>query len=182
MYQNLWEGLRLSMIFLAITHWFSCFWIGFRSEQGSEYIASYIPLNTIKLNPTEILWECFDVYVNAFHFIVTTMSTIGYGDIKPYGKYERLFVIIVEFTVLLIFSLIKYEAFKIWSRRENNVNNLIADYSDNFSTYLERLSRARSFQQGIHLDNEIWDQTLEYLENTLRFSTKAAFKYNTYWK
>ena len=84
------------------------------------------------------------MYVNAFHFIVTTMSTIGYGDIKPYSENERLFVIIVEFTVLLIFSLIKYEAFKIYRRRENNVNNLIADYSDNFSTYLERLSRARS--------------------------------------
>ena len=71
------------MIFLILTHWFACIWIGFRSDQGSPLIASFIPLDTIKLTPSEIMWACFDVYANAFHYIVTTMSTIGYGDIKP---------------------------------------------------------------------------------------------------
>ena len=80
---NIAEGSRILMIFLILTHWFACIWIGFRSDQGTPFIASFIPLDTSDLTPKEIIRACFDVYVNSFHYVVTTMSTIGYGDIKP---------------------------------------------------------------------------------------------------
>ena len=108
LFSNIAEGSPLLVIFCITTHWFACIWIGFRSDQGSSSIASFIPLDTTKLSPKEITSECFNVYANSFHFIVTTMTTIGYGDIKPQNATERVFGILLQFGVLLIFSLIKY--------------------------------------------------------------------------
>ena len=88
---NIVDGLKLTLIFLLTMHWFACIWIGFRSDQNSSFIASYIPLDTFDMRPRDVLIQCFYVYVNASHFIITTMSTIGYGDIKPQNGTERLF-------------------------------------------------------------------------------------------
>ena len=131
------------MIFLITNHWFACIWIGFRSDQGSSYIASFIPIDTTDLTPREVTNQCFVVYVNAWHFVVTTMSQIGYGDIKPQTENQRLFVIMLEFSALLTFALIKDRTFYVLHRKENNVNNLISNVQDSFNNYLERLSRAR---------------------------------------
>ena len=76
--------------------------------------------------------------------------------------------------MLLIFALIKQEAFKVYKRKENSVNNLIADVQFSYNLYLERLQGAR--EKGVNLEEKIWDETLDYLENDLRFSTRTAFK------
>ena len=45
-------------------------------------------------------------YWNAFYYISTTATTIGYGDITPQTEHERLFVMLLEFVGILIFSAI----------------------------------------------------------------------------
>lgn len=48
----------------------------------------------------------FDIYANAFYYISTTATTIGYGDIYGTTQNEKLFAIILEFAGILIFSAI----------------------------------------------------------------------------
>jgi hypothetical protein len=45
-----------------------------------------------------------EIYVNAFYFILTTITTVGYGDISGSTTYEYLFSMGVEFIGLTFFS------------------------------------------------------------------------------
>ena len=45
-------------------------------------------------------------YVNALYFSVTTMCTIGYGDIKPANNTEYIVVIFLELVAGIIFAYI----------------------------------------------------------------------------
>jgi len=45
-----------------------------------------------------------EIYANAFYFILTTITTVGYGDITGNTTPELLFSMIVEFVGLTFFS------------------------------------------------------------------------------
>lgn len=45
------------------------------------------------------------IYINAFYFILTTITTVGYGDITGNTLVEYIFSMIVEFFGLSFFSL-----------------------------------------------------------------------------
>ena len=45
-----------------------------------------------------------DIYANAFYFILTTITTVGYGDLGGNTTIELLFSMIVEFVGLTFFS------------------------------------------------------------------------------
>ena len=47
-----------------------------------------------------------DIYCNAFYYISTTATTIGYGDIHARTTIEKIFAIMLEFVGILIFSAI----------------------------------------------------------------------------
>ena len=48
--------------------------------------------------------EMWTIYVNAFYFILTTITTVGYGDISGSTTNEYLFSMCVEFIGLTFFS------------------------------------------------------------------------------
>ena len=43
-------------------------------------------------------------FINNTYFIITSVTTIGYGDIKAYTQWERLYIMFVQFFGILIFS------------------------------------------------------------------------------
>lgn len=46
------------------------------------------------------------IYANAFYFILTTITTVGYGDISGNTSREFVFSMFVEFIGLTFFSLL----------------------------------------------------------------------------
>ena len=50
----------------------------------------------------------YEIYVNSFYFMTTTMTTIGYGDKHNKGEeeFERLYLMIVIFSGIAMFTLI----------------------------------------------------------------------------
>jgi len=47
----------------------------------------------------------WDLYISAFYFTVTTLVTVGYGDITAYSKEEKLFSIALMLLGVVSFSL-----------------------------------------------------------------------------
>lgn len=45
-----------------------------------------------------------DQYVDSVYFSIITMITIGYGDIFPINKYEKIYVIIMTFISCGLFA------------------------------------------------------------------------------
>ena len=46
----------------------------------------------------------FGLYANKLYFIITTVTTIGYGDNKPFSKLGRLYTMLVQFVGIVIFT------------------------------------------------------------------------------
>ena len=58
---------------MMAVHFLSCAWIFLRNEGDSDKTT-------------------FGIYVKALYFIITTMTTVGYGDVIPQGTEEMVFV------------------------------------------------------------------------------------------
>jgi len=44
------------------------------------------------------------IYIAGFYFCLTTMTSVGYGDISTYNNYERCYVIFLEFCGAIVFA------------------------------------------------------------------------------
>lgn len=48
--------------------------------------------------------ETSEVYITAMYWVITTLTTVGYGDYKGYTPKEYLIQMVVEFLGIGIFS------------------------------------------------------------------------------
>ena len=82
------DSLKLLTIILYVCHWLACtfFFVG-SFESASEPIWWITKNNIID----EDLWT---QYSTSFYWAITTMATVGYGDITPSTNNEKLFVML----------------------------------------------------------------------------------------
>lgn len=69
-----------------VCHVFACLWVFFSQTMNDEDESNDSKVDEIPDS---------DKYLTAFYFIVTTFSTVGYGDISGSNAIERIFCIIV---------------------------------------------------------------------------------------
>lgn len=97
-----------------VSHFISCAWI---------YIAQPDPL-----------LDSLTKYIRAFYWTVTTLTTIGYGDITPDNNIQMIFVIFIEFMGAAMYALII-----------GNIANLIANIDIAKSRFKEKLKTVNTF-------------------------------------
>lgn len=77
----------LTVMFMIIVHIVSCMWVFFSKlsvSEDNEDDTNWIiagDYNDDKIQPS-------DVYLVSFYYIITTMTTVGYGDISPTNALE----------------------------------------------------------------------------------------------
>jgi hypothetical protein len=79
--------LMIQIFFMA--HWYACIWHGLTldSEQVRTWV-DYLPITE-----TDSLTGR---YISSLYYIIVTMLTVGYGDIRPTNSDERMFAIGVQ--------------------------------------------------------------------------------------
>ena len=105
------------MIFLMLCHFMACLWIftadlsidepimqninignGTTTKNQDEYSTNWV----IDGGYQDLDWS--DLYLASFYFTVTTITTVGYGDISGTNFTERLICIFLMITGVLFFS------------------------------------------------------------------------------
>jgi hypothetical protein len=85
-----------TLIFLSFIHLFTCLWIFTAKQNVSDddwiYQEGYEGLSNPKL------------YMASVYFTVTTITTVGYGDISGQNPYEQLFCVVLMLLGVISFS------------------------------------------------------------------------------
>ena len=126
--------LRLSLLVfwvLLAAHIVSCGWI-------------YITGNPDALDQKSL-------YVKAFYWTITTLTTIGYGDITPSGNAQIAFVIFIELLGAGMYGLII-----------GNIANLIANIDVAKTQYTEKLEKINTFLKYKNIPNDLQRKINDY--------------------
>ena len=94
-------------------------------------------------------------YITSMYWAITTISTIGYGDISPSldSNAELLFTTITEFLGMFIFS---YTV--------SNMAALVGRLNVKTRDFNEQLDRALEYMRDKNIDVELQDRVLDYLQ------------------
>ena len=110
----------------------------------------------------------FDAYVPALYFIVTTVTTIGYGDFLPKQTIEMIFVMAIELIGLALFSYFVGVIRSIESSKSSF--QMIEQKKNDLTEFLEKVNYGN---KKCELPNEIINKAIEHLED--------SYQYNIYY-
>lgn len=105
--QNLLSWLLAAFKFILGVHYMACVWIGIQNLNDNMDFFTY---------PDNMGY----IYVDAFYFMTTTISTVGYGDFKAYdadstnwllGFYNMLYMCFAITSGILLFTLVTNQVF-----------------------------------------------------------------------
>jgi hypothetical protein len=85
---------------LTVIHIFSCLWVFIsKLSEADENTATWINSNINEKKTT-----ASELYLLSAYVVVTTMTTVGYGDISPVNALEQIFGILLMVLGVIAFS------------------------------------------------------------------------------
>jgi hypothetical protein len=95
---NIQSSLSQLLILLSIMHMIACGWILVGETEGwGTWLTS---------ESFNVKQDAASVYITSLYWVVTTLTTVGYGDIYGTTQEEYIYTMIVEFIGILVFSII----------------------------------------------------------------------------
>ena len=100
------DFVKLELSVLLLTHIMACIWIEIGRLDENSWVEIFIADQRMQKGDDSLSsYDYFkEIYANAFYFILTTITTVGYGDISGNTTVEYLFSMGVEFIGLTFFS------------------------------------------------------------------------------
>jgi len=95
---TMFQFLRLLFIIFLLAHWTACLWYYVASVEILSEQETWVSVVLVSSPST------FELYVTAFYFTISTMSTVGYGDIHPYSRLEMVFAILTMVLACGVFA------------------------------------------------------------------------------
>ncbi len=142
--------LRLSAIILFIAHWIACIWHLIGDLENGSAANTWI----IYVDMQDASWG--SRYVASIYWAITTMITVGYGDIVPVTDLERVYVM---FTMLLSSGIFAYSM--------NSINALLAGWNSENEEFKKTIIWVERYMRKMKLDVETRLKVKKYLEYTL---------------
>lgn len=104
--------------------------------------------------------EPYELYIDSFYYILTTITTVGYGDIVASSKWERLYAMFVEFVGLCFFSFLGGSITSMM-RSNNRFEDMINERLDKLDLWIRKLEVANKDK---HLPNSLYQEIKKNVE------------------
>ena len=139
--------LKFFFFTLMTLHLFACFW-----NVVSEWSHPYW------YESAQIIGESnWSLYMRSVYFVITTFTSVGYGDFKPTTDIEICYVIFMHFAGFAFFAYFVGNVTAIVADLETK-KNFQTIRQDKLSIWLMRLANANTLRKfPIQLSNEIED-------------------------
>lgn len=143
-----------------VCHIFACLWVFFSQLAEADNYDTWIADESIKEMPSN------ELYLKSFYFIITTFSTVGYGDMSASNIYEHIFCIIVMVIGVTAFA-----------AATSSLTNLIQSYDMENSKLEEKVQMLNRIYKEYQLPLKLYENVkkslkLEYkndIEDLLNF-------------
>ncbi|CDW85301.1 UNKNOWN [Stylonychia lemnae] len=147
--------MKLMIITFFAAHWMAClFYTISISDKESLTWITYAGLQNAPIS------EC---YVNSLYWTITTMATVGYGDIKPQTTQERLIVIFIMLVACAIYAYIINDIGHIVSRYNILAVQYKQDYS-NLIDFREKMMYVNQFLSSKSIPKDLIARINKYLQ------------------
>ena len=83
------------------------------------------------------------MYITATYWVITTLTTVGYGDYKGYTDSEYIFQMVVEFIGIGIFSYLMGSINNLVSS-DSTLNDIVEERNEEVELWLRQLEKSRS--------------------------------------
>jgi hypothetical protein len=125
------------IISMLLIHIVCCFWVMIASMEDNPdswiHRKGYHDLND------------FDLYMTSFYFTITTITTVGFGDITPETSFEKAFCIFIMLLGVIGFSFVTGSLSSIMS----NLDSVDAKLKEKINV-LEKIKRDYSIGPGLY--------------------------------
>ena len=128
------------LIFLVVCHVTCCFWIATArfSEFGPDTWVSRYGLNDLSQA---------ELYVASFYFTITTITTVGFGDISGGTTVERIICVLI-----MLFGVIAF------SFSTGTLSNIIADYNSSKAKLKEKMAILADLKTDYNIGQRLFDE------------------------
>jgi hypothetical protein len=151
----------LLILLLLVMHVVACIWL----YTGDTTMGSWVthPVNGIGIetDPTA-------KYITSLYWVVTTLTTVGYGDYKGYTTKEFLVTMIVEFIGILFFSVMMGSINEVFLNGDGDAD-IIDQKLESVDVWLVKLDNSRMSKQ---IPRVLYDKIKIYIKESLTYDHK----------
>ena len=157
------DFIRLQITIVLITHLMACIWvlIGKNDEEGWVIVFVNGQKEATDNQNLNYIDYTLDIYANAFYFILTTITTVGYGDLGGNTTIELLFSMIVEFVGLTFFSFLTGTISVMFSG-DQSFESLINARMEQLDLWLLRLENCNKEEK---IPNKLYHSIKEFIQD-----------------
>ncbi|NEP88793.1 MAG: hypothetical protein F6K18_19220 [Okeania sp. SIO2C2] len=137
---------KLVILIILITHWVACIWFMIGSwesnAENSWLISNYLQSASIRTQ-----------YINSLYWAITTLTTVGYGDITPTTEIEIIFTLVVMFLGISMYVYII-----------GNVSSLISKLDATKARYREKLGQIQTYMRENKIPSNLQQKIRDYYQ------------------
>lgn len=150
---------RIILSVALVLHWLTCLWFYISYYDITNFPDTWAVL--------EGRYESLKIYLKCFYYVITTTSTLGYGDYHPLGMNQCIFALFILVVGVIIFS------FNITSV----INNVI-DHRKKKIDYQEKMINLNVYMKQNNLPDFVKFKLRRYLEYVTKHNQKSKIKEN----